>query len=682
MPPVQYSPYAFFDPVNKTLRVGSTVSALTGILTHAFGNHAIHPTTPPVFAYAPRPLAPPAVGGSIKVASFNVLNFFNGNGNGADTLAEFNRQKAKTVAALCGLGADVVGLMEMENDATTAAPALNELTNALTNEAGCGAWSFINNPPGWGSLPGSTDEIRPALIYRNTAVATVGNAMAPNDVAYTLGRAPAAQTFRAISAASLGAKRSVVVNHFKSKGSGGSGADADQGDGQGLYNARRKAPAAALLTFIAAVQTAANDPDVLVIGDLNAYSEEDPIDLLRAGGLVKLDDAGYSYVFDGQTGSLDHALATPSLAAQITNTDVWHINPDEPIILDYNLEFKSPPGCTVASRTSPDNYAATPFRSSDHDPVLIGIALVAPQITLTPTAQSFGTLGIGAGPVDRVLTLANSTAQAGSITNINFTGVGYTRNGGTCPTTFPTGIAGNASCTVIVRFTPSVSGAPTGNVDVTGDATLNAALSVSVVTTLAATPASLNGVVGTPASLSLAATGGAAPYVWSITTGTLPAGLSLVGNTVSGTPTAAGNQSVTFSVVDNSGQTATLAVNFAFIAPPTLDIDDSAPATPYDTAADGVLLMRYLLGFRDAALTSGAISPNARRHAGQIALHIEANLTRFDVDGDGSTRATTDGVMILRRLLGIMSPAAITQGVKNSALSDADVVLAIDALKP
>jgi len=118
------------------------------------------------------------------------------------------------------------------------------------------------------------------------------------------------------------------------------------------------------------------------------------------------------------------------------------------------------------------------------------------------------------------------------------------------------------------------------------------------------------------------------------------------------------------------------------IAPRTLDIDDSAPATPYDAATDGALLIRYLLGYRDSALTNGAISPNARRNATAIAAHIAANLTLFDVDGDGQTRATTDGVMILRRFLGITNAAAITQGVKNSNRSDADVLLAIDALKP
>ncbi len=115
---------------------------------------------------------------------------------------------------------------------------------------------------------------------------------------------------------------------------------------------------------------------------------------------------------------------------------------------------------------------------------------------------------------------------------------------------------------------------------------------------------------------------------------------------------------------------------------PILDIDDSAPNTKYDAATDGLLLMRYLLGLRGSALTDAAIGVGARRDATQIAQHIAANLSRFDVDGDGLTLATTDGVMILRRLLGITNPAAITQGAKNSGRSDADVVTAIDALKP
>ena len=127
-------------------------------------------------------------------------------------------------------------------------------------------------------------------------------------------------------------------------------------------------------------------------------------------------------------------------------------------------------------------------------------------------------------------------------------------------------------------------------------------------------------------------------------------------------------------------QTQSITVNAAPL--PILDIDDSAPNTKYDAATDGLLLMRYLLGLRGSALTDGALGVGARRDATQIAQYLTTNRLLFDVDGDGLTLATTDGLMILRRLLGITSAAAITQGAKNSSRSDADVVTAIDALKP
>jgi hypothetical protein len=114
---------------------------------------------------------------------------------------------------------------------------------------------------------------------------------------------------------------------------------------------------------------------------------------------------------------------------------------------------------------------------------------------------------------------------------------------------------------------------------------------------------------------------------------------------------------------------------------PLLNIDDSDAPDVYSANTDGTLLLRYLLGLRGTALTAGALGTNARRDAAQIATHIETYRTLFDVDGDGETRALTDGVMILRRLLGL-SGSAITNGVKNSARSDDAVRDAIDALKP
>lgn len=169
----------------------------------------------------------------------------------------------------------------------------------------------------------------------------------------------------------------MVVNHFKSKScTDAAGADLDQGDGQGCYNPRRIDQARQLLAFIGQVRSAAGDDDVVVIGDLNSYGKEDPIAQLTQAGfidqLAAREASPYSYVFDGETGYLDHALTSASLNRQLAGVGHWHINADEPSFIDYNLEFKQP----ACAACEPDLYSATPYRSSDHDPVIVGLQLV------------------------------------------------------------------------------------------------------------------------------------------------------------------------------------------------------------------------------------------------------------------------------------------------------------------
>jgi hypothetical protein len=103
---------------------------------------------------------------------------------------------------------------------------------------------------------------------------------------------------------------------------------------------------------------------------MNSYTFEDPITTFTGGGFTNLARqfgglGAYSYVFDGESGYLDHALASASLASQATGTTHWHINADEPIALDYNVEFKTPNQVNTF-------YDSGPYRASDHDPVVIG----------------------------------------------------------------------------------------------------------------------------------------------------------------------------------------------------------------------------------------------------------------------------------------------------------------------
>ncbi|OQW86009.1 MAG: hypothetical protein BWK72_19375 [Rhodoferax ferrireducens] len=382
------TPYIGAD---NTLRAGdSLASGLTGVIDYGLATNSssgisdykIHPTQPVVFSRTnARTAAPAAVGGDIRVGSFNVLNYFTtvgplgtpcfgGECRGANSAAEFQRQRNKIIPAILGLNADVVGLMEIENNGQT---AVQDLVNGLNAVAGAGTYVTVSLPTdGTG-----TDAIRVAMIYKPARVSLVGGAISDTNPIHN--RPPLAQTF----AAANGEKFSVVVNHFKSKGScpAVAGPDADQGDGQGCWNATRTEQAQALGSFITR-ELVSVDPDVVIVGDLNAYGKEDPILALVAQGFVdqiaRFDAAnGYSYVFDGESGYLDHALASVSLSAQTVGATHWHINADEPAIIDYNLEYKQPTCATCG----PDYYSASVNRSSDHDPVILGLALAAPVVS-------------------------------------------------------------------------------------------------------------------------------------------------------------------------------------------------------------------------------------------------------------------------------------------------------------
>jgi uncharacterized protein len=390
----------YIPTTTDVFRNGYTTQSVTGVLAFDFSNYRLHPTTPVSWtASNPRPTAPTPLGGATtRVAAMNVLNYFTtiDTGNdvprGADSPAEFTRQRAKTVAALVGLDADVVGFMEMENNGATAVNDLVTAVNAaLPNPAD--HYTVIGDPAnGYG-----TDAIKVTIIYRAAVVTAVGASLSDNNAIFD--RFPVAQTFQQVSD---GAKFTVVANHFKSKGCGGaSGANLDLGDGQSCWNLKRTQQASALLNFINnTVIPAAGDPDVFIIGDLNSYAKEDPITTLTSGGYVNListfvgaGNAAYSFAFQGQSGYLDHALASSSLVAQITGVAEWHINSDEPIARDYNDNIDSfpPSNGNDDELNQPYLYEPIAYRASDHDPVLIGFSPCA--LSLSTISESFPSTG-------------------------------------------------------------------------------------------------------------------------------------------------------------------------------------------------------------------------------------------------------------------------------------------------
>jgi hypothetical protein len=324
----------------------------------------------------PRPGAP-AIGGSIRVASVNVLNFFStvdaGQDNcgpqgtsgcrGADSATELSRQLDKTVTALEMLDADIVGLMELENNADE---SISTIVDALNAKIGSADYAYVDT----GTI--HDDAIKTGFIYRETAVSPSGNfALLDRGVDSRFNDArnrPAlAQTF---SVDATGATLTVVVNHLKSKGSScDADGDPNLGDGQGNCNLTRTNAAAALADWIATDPTGSGDTDVLIIGDMNAYTMEEPLAAFESAGLTSLlgnQSNPYSFLFDAQSGALDHAVVSASLLPQVVETIEWHINADEPPLLDYNLEYGRNPALFDGS---------TPYRASDHDPIVIGLDL-------------------------------------------------------------------------------------------------------------------------------------------------------------------------------------------------------------------------------------------------------------------------------------------------------------------
>lgn len=361
----------------------------------------LNPTTPTVPGSEPAVVTQvaddpaPRVGGAFSVASFNVLNYFTTTGQGRsgctggnlardDTFNvtfdcdargawdgdDLGRQQTKIVAALSSMDASVVGLMEIENSARLGEQqdeALLSLVAALNVDAGYRKWAAV--PSSTQLQPvGEQDVITNALIYQPRDVRLNGTAYAlgsaaGDDGAFGNARTPIAASFTPRGG---GDPVLVVVNHFKSKGGDdeATGDNADAGDGQGFYNGDRVRQAQALSDWVPSVQRAARTRAVALVGDLNSYGREDPLRVLDQSGYRSVaPDDEWSYSFGGLLGSLDHVLLNRAARQRLTRPDIWNVNAGESPALEYSTY-----------RTTADDYHSPgPRRSSDHDPVVVGL---------------------------------------------------------------------------------------------------------------------------------------------------------------------------------------------------------------------------------------------------------------------------------------------------------------------
>ncbi len=502
-------------------RGGDFVNALTGVLDWDFpGTGAntwrIRPTLATPVAFTTnntRPATPAAVGGAIKVAAMNLLNYFTtidttastSSGpcgpsgtldcRGADSAAELIRQRERASIVICGLNAHVFGLVELEN--TTATTTINDLLGAVnTRCGGANPYAFVNTG---GTL--GTDAIRVALIYRTNILSPVGAPLSDTDPVHN--RPPTAQTFDVVDATNpaFGQRFTVIANHFKSKGCGGeSGGDVDISDGQGCFNATRVAQANRLLTWITStVLPAAGDPDVILLGDFNSYGQENPVTTITGGGYTDTEAAllganAYSYLFDGQLGHLDYAFVSSSLFPRVTGVGPWHINADEVPLFDYNDEvFDSPGEANFEEKPDGSSLApprvvfqpASPFRASDHDPVLLGLFAFA-DLSITKTDGV--TTAVPGGSVTYTITASNAgpdPVPSGTVSDTfpavltcSWTCVGA--GGGTCTAagagnindTVNLPVGGSVTYTASCLISPSATGTLSNTATVSGGAVL------------------------------------------------------------------------------------------------------------------------------------------------------------------------------------------------------------------
>ncbi|MCB0769824.1 MAG: ExeM/NucH family extracellular endonuclease [Flavobacteriales bacterium] len=329
-----------------TLRTGSTITDLMGVLHYSYGDYRLEPVGPVQVEHAPRP-AVPVVGGGVRAASLNVLNYFTTLGEwGASSTGELDRQRTKLIAALLALDADVLALHELENNDV----AWLDLLGALNDEVGDGVYAGLE-ADAFGS-----DGSKSVIFYRTTTLTPVTALFSANGSPFQ--RPHITQGF-AVNAD--GGRFLFSTVHMRSKlCDNATGPNLDQNDGQGCYNRARRDQANALVQHWSELRSSTGIEAQLIMGDFNAYAEEDPLDILRADGIERsLAGDAYSYQYQGTFGSLDHAFHTPSMGAVLTGAEVWHINSDEPSQFDYADEN--------LGRYQPDA-----FRCSDHDPVLVG----------------------------------------------------------------------------------------------------------------------------------------------------------------------------------------------------------------------------------------------------------------------------------------------------------------------
>ena len=281
--------------------------------------------------------------------SFNLHNLFNGHGDkegfpterGAKTYNEYILQMEKLASAIYAVDPDILAMMELENDGEDEFSSIQQFCDYL-NLNGNRNYKF---EPSFGKV--GEDLIKTGIIYDPNVVDAIQKPKYHDNAIFS--RPPLFQKFSYRDSIEF----VISVNHFKSKSPRNAiGLDIDQKDGQASYNNKRNFQAEALLSIIDSLYL---DEHILVLGDFNSYTKEDPIQTLESSNLSRLKTDVHSYLYKGKMGNLDHVFVSDNFRNRIEDVKTWNINAIYPNWIDYRHQLAD------------SSY----YRSSDHNPIII-----------------------------------------------------------------------------------------------------------------------------------------------------------------------------------------------------------------------------------------------------------------------------------------------------------------------
>ena len=287
----------------------------------------------------------------LKIMNFNLYNLFNGNGKkegfptsrGAKSYDAYQLQLKKLASAIYAVDPDILAMMELENDGEDEFSSIQQFCDYL-NKHGDRQYEIAHTHGVIGDYP-----IKTGIIYDPSVVETKYKAQYHNHPNFS--RPSLSQRFMYNDSLEF----VLFANHFKSKGSrNAKGLDLDQKDGQASYNYKRTLQAKTLLDIIDSLYF---DENIIVLGDFNAYSQEDPIQALQSTNLNRLETVNHSYVYKGKNGSLDHIFVSDNFKDHIDQVQTWNINSIYPSWINYSYNLAD------------SSY----FRSSDHNPMILGV---------------------------------------------------------------------------------------------------------------------------------------------------------------------------------------------------------------------------------------------------------------------------------------------------------------------